>query len=71
MLSINNLSVQFGKRILFDEVNTVFTHGNIYGVIGANGAGKSSLMRILVTLMKPSNGNVSINGFDLNKNQTC
>jgi len=39
MLSVNNLSVQFGKRILFDEVNTTFTQGNIYGVIGANGAG--------------------------------
>ena len=38
MLTVNNLSVQFGKRILFDEVNTTFTHGNIYGVIGANGA---------------------------------
>jgi len=36
MLSVNNLSVQFGKRILFDEVNTTFTQGNIYGVIGAN-----------------------------------
>jgi ATPase subunit of ABC transporter with duplicated ATPase domains len=42
MLTVNNLSVQFGKRILFDEVNTTFTHGNIYGVIGANGAGKST-----------------------------
>jgi len=47
MLTINNLSVQFGKRILFDEVNTVFTHGNIYGVIGANGAGKSTFLKII------------------------
>jgi ATPase subunit of ABC transporter with duplicated ATPase domains len=46
MLTVNNLSVQFGKRILFDEVNTTFTHGNIYGVIGANGAGKSTFLKI-------------------------
>lgn len=42
MLTVSNLSVQFGKRILFDEVNVVFTQGNCYGIIGANGAGKST-----------------------------
>jgi ATPase subunit of ABC transporter with duplicated ATPase domains len=47
MHTVNNLSVQFGKRILFDEVNTTFTHGNIYGVIGANGAGKSTFLKII------------------------
>ena len=47
MLSVSNLSVQFGKRILFDEVNTQFTQGNCYGIIGANGAGKSTFLKIL------------------------
>ena len=60
MLSVNNLSVQFGKRILFDEVNTVFTHGNIYGVIGANGAGKSTFLKIISGEMDPTSGNVHL-----------
>ena len=60
MLSINNLSVQFGKRILFDEVNTVFSHGNIYGVIGANGAGKSTFLKIISGDMDPTAGNVHL-----------
>jgi ATPase subunit of ABC transporter with duplicated ATPase domains len=60
MLSINNLSVQFGKRILFDEVNTVFTHGNVYGVIGANGAGKSTFLKIITGDMDPTSGNIHL-----------
>ncbi len=60
MLSINNLSVQFGKRILFDEVNTVFTNGNIYGVIGANGAGKSTFLKIISGDMDPTSGNIHL-----------
>ena len=60
MLSINNLSVQFGKRILFDEVNTVFTNGNIYGVIGANGAGKSTSLKIIAGDMDPTSGNIHL-----------
>jgi ATPase subunit of ABC transporter with duplicated ATPase domains len=60
MLSINNLSVQFGKRILFDEVNTVFTNGNIYGVIGANGAGKSTFLKIIAGEMDPTSGNIHL-----------
>ena len=47
MLTVSNLSVQFGKRILFDEVNVTFTQGNCYGIIGANGAGKSTFLKIL------------------------
>ena len=47
MLSVSNLSVQFGKRVLFDEVNTSFVKGNCYGIIGANGAGKSTFLKIL------------------------
>jgi ATPase subunit of ABC transporter with duplicated ATPase domains len=60
MLSVNNLSVQFGKRILFDEVNTVFTHGNIYGVIGANGAGKSTFLKIISGEMDPTSGHIHL-----------
>jgi ATPase subunit of ABC transporter with duplicated ATPase domains len=58
MLSVNNLSVQFGKRILFDEVNTTFTQGNIYGVIGANGAGKSTFLKIISGEMDPTSGHI-------------
>ena len=58
MLTISNLSVQFGKRILFDEVNTTFTQGNCYGVIGANGAGKSTFLKILAGDIDPTSGRV-------------
>ena len=60
MLSVNNLSVQFGKRILFDEVNTTFTQGNIYGVIGANGAGKSTFLKIISGQMDPTSGHIHL-----------
>src|SRR6056297_351490 len=60
MLSVSNLSVQFGKRILFDEVNTTFTQGNCYGIIGANGAGKSTFLNILSGKSEPTSGHVSL-----------
>ncbi|PZR12634.1 MAG: ABC-F family ATPase [Flavobacterium psychrophilum] len=60
MLSVSNLSVQFGKRILFDEVNTTFTHGNCYGIIGANGAGKSTFLKILAGDIDPTSGHVHL-----------
>ena len=60
MLSVSNLSVQFGKRVLFDEVNVSFTEGNCYGVIGANGAGKSTFLRILSGQIDPTSGHVSL-----------
>lgn len=60
MLSVSNLSVQFGKRILFDEVNTQFTQGNIYGIIGANGAGKSTFLKILSGKQEPTSGTVHL-----------
>jgi ATPase subunit of ABC transporter with duplicated ATPase domains len=60
MLTVNNLSVQFGKRILFDEVNTTFTHGNIYGVIGANGAGKSTFLKIIAGDIDPTSGHIHL-----------
>ncbi|MDE7215037.1 MAG: ATP-binding cassette domain-containing protein, partial [Clostridia bacterium] len=47
MLQVNNVSLQYGSKKLFEDVNLKFTKGNCYGIIGANGAGKSTLMRIL------------------------
>ncbi len=60
MLSVSNLSVQFGKRVLFDEVNTKFTQGNCYGIIGANGAGKSTFLKILSGKMEATSGHVHL-----------
>ena len=60
MLTVSNLSVQFGKRVLFDEVNVTFTPGNCYGVIGANGAGKSTFLKILAGKEDPTSGRVSL-----------
>ena len=60
MLSVSNLSVQFGKRVLFDEVNTQFVQGNCYGIIGANGAGKSTFLKILSGKMEPTSGRVHL-----------
>ncbi|MEJ1238232.1 ATP-binding cassette domain-containing protein [Chryseolinea sp. T2] len=60
MIAANNLSLQFGKRVLFDEVNLKFTPGNCYGVIGANGAGKSTFLKILAGDIDPTRGSVSI-----------
>ncbi len=58
MISVNNLSLQFGKRILFDEVNVKFVNGNCYGVIGANGAGKSTFLKILTGEQDATTGRV-------------
>lgn len=60
MLTVSNLSLQFGKRVLFDEVNIKFTKGNCYGIIGANGAGKSTFLKILSGETDPTSGNVSL-----------
>src|SRR6188768_238352 len=60
MIAANNLSLQFGKRVLFDEVNIKFISGNCYGVIGANGAGKSTFLKILSGDIDPTRGNISI-----------
>ena len=60
MLSVSNLSVQFGKRILFDEVNVSFTPGNCYGIIGANGAGKSTFLKILSGKQDANSGSVHL-----------
>lgn len=59
MLTVSNLSLQFGKRVLFDEVNIKFTRGNCYGVIGANGAGKSTFLKILSGEIESTLGHVA------------
>ncbi len=60
MISANNVSLQYGKRVLFDEVNIKFTEGNCYGIIGANGAGKSTFLKILSGEISPTRGHVTL-----------
>jgi ATPase subunit of ABC transporter with duplicated ATPase domains len=60
MLTASNLTIQFGAKPLFENVNVKFGDGNRYGLIGANGCGKSTLMKILAGVLEPSAGNVSI-----------
>ncbi len=60
MISVRNLSVQFGKRVLFDDVNVEFTQGNCYGIIGANGAGKSTFMKILSGQDEATGGTIEL-----------
>ena len=60
MISVNNVSLSFGKRVLFDEVNISFNKGNCYGIIGANGAGKSTFLKILSGEIEPNKGKVDI-----------
>jgi ATPase subunit of ABC transporter with duplicated ATPase domains len=60
MITVDNLGLQYGKRVLFDEVNLKFTRGNCYGIIGANGAGKSTFMKILSGEIDPNQGAVTI-----------
>ena len=60
MLQVNNLSLQYGKRVLFDDVNLMFNAGNCYGVIGANGAGKSTFLKILAGEIESNSGSVTM-----------
>ena len=60
MLSVNDLSMQFGTSVLFSKVDLQFTSGNCYGIIGANGAGKSTFVKILSGELEPTSGSVSI-----------
>jgi ATPase subunit of ABC transporter with duplicated ATPase domains len=73
MISVKNITLSFGKRVLFDEVNLNFTKGNCYGVIGANGAGKSTFLKILSGEIEPNKGTVEITPGErmavLNQNQ--
>lgn len=73
MISVNNVTLAYGKRVLFDEVNISFTKGNCYGIIGANGAGKSTFLKIISGEIEPNKGTVSITPGErmavLNQNQ--
>ena len=60
MLNVSNVSLRFGKRVLFEEVNLKFTRGNCYGIIGANGAGKSTFLKILSGEIEPNTGSVDM-----------
>ncbi|MEO6820848.1 MAG: ATP-binding cassette domain-containing protein [Ginsengibacter sp.] len=60
MISVNNVTLAYGKRVLFDEVNLSFVKGNCYGIIGANGAGKSTLIKIISGEIEPNKGTISI-----------
>jgi len=60
MISANNLSIQFGAKPLFENVSATFGNGNRYGLIGANGCGKSTMMKILAGELEPTVGNVSV-----------
>ncbi|MGF7217769.1 ATPase subunit of ABC transporter with duplicated ATPase domains [Spirosoma lacussanchae] len=75
MITVQNVSLRYGKRVLFDDVNIKFTSGNCYGVIGANGAGKSTFLKILSGEIEPQTGSVSISPGErmsvLNQNQSA
>lgn len=60
MITVSNVSVQFGKRVLFNDVNLKFTSGNCYGIIGANGAGKSTFLRTICGELEPTTGNITL-----------
>ena len=60
MLTTNGVTVRFGKRVLFEDVNIKFGKGNCYGIIGANGAGKSTFLKVLSGEIEPSKGDVSL-----------
>ena len=60
MITVSNVSVQFGKRVLYNDVNLKFTNGNIYGIIGANGAGKSTFLKVISGELDPTKGSVTL-----------
>lgn len=75
MLTVSNLSLQFGKRVLFEDVNLKFVPGNVYGLIGANGAGKTTFVKILSGELDPTSGRVALDPGErmsvLNQNQNA
>ena len=60
MITVSNVSVQFGKRVLFNDVNLKFTSGNCYGIIGANGAGKSTFLKTISGELDPTTGSIML-----------
>ena len=69
MITVSNVSVQFGGSTLFKNVNLKFTNGNCYGVIGANGAGKSTIIKMMCGILTPTEGKVLIDGEDITRNR--
>lgn len=61
MIALNDLKIQFGKRVLFQDVNLQFNSGNCYGIIGANGAGKSTLLKAISGDLEPTRGSITMN----------
>ena len=68
MITAADIVVQFGKRILFQDVNLKFTNGNCYGIIGANGAGKSTLLRLMCGIYKADSGEITYSGNSVYEN---
>ena len=60
MITVSDLAIQFGKKVLYNDVNLKFTNGNIYGIIGANGAGKSTFLRAISGELEPTKGSVTL-----------
>lgn len=60
MLTVSNISLRYGKRVLFEDVNLKFTNGNCYGIIGANGAGKSTFLKIISGEIEPNTGSIDL-----------
>ena len=60
MITVSNVAVQFGKRVLYNDVNLKFTNGNIYGIIGANGAGKSTFLKVISGELDPTKGSITL-----------
>ena len=67
MITVTNLAIQFGKRVLYKDVNLKFTHGNIYGIIGANGAGKTTILHTITGLLNADSGSVTYEGKDITR----
>ena len=67
MITVTNLAIQFGKRVLYKDVNLKFTAGNIYGVIGANGAGKSTTLNAVAGVWPVDSGKIYIGDDDVTK----
>ena len=68
MISANNVTYRVGKKALFEDVNIKFTEGNCYGLIGANGAGKSTTLKCITGMIPLSSGTITVSGYDVSKN---
>ena len=71
MIAANNVTLRVGKKALFEDVNIKFTEGNCYGMIGANGAGKSTFIKLLTRLYNPTEGEILLNGINIKEYDYC